>query len=220
MADRDAKLATVRMSGTLLLEESADKSVLLEAVLVLDASPVAGAPDAPPKLRLQAKKLGHTAFDLTMNADGVFLLDGREKQEKDPEATRHAEAGFAALPRALARFGGGRAFAGAKTLREDAASFTVALSKNGDDGATATLHKAALVPLSFDFRTPKGPVHLRLEHAPVADAAGTVFPLPCKLAAETPDGHKFAFEAKKLEANPALNPAVFTPPKAARRLTP
>lgn len=210
MARRDARLTSVRMIGTLSLEESADRSVLLEAILVMETKP-----DHAPKLRLQARKLGHTAFDLTLNDDGVWLVDGRERGSADAPGREEANAasGMAQMGRGLQRLSGGQVWAHAKAAAEQADTFTATLDEHGR--AKATLHKAALVPLSFDFQTPDGPVHLRLEHAPASAPDGTVFPLPCKLAASAPHGRKFSFEAKKLEANPVLPAAVFAPPRNA-----
>lgn len=212
MTARDAKLTSVRLRGTLKLEESADKSVLLEAILVMETKP-----GQSPQLRLQASKLGRTAFDLTLNDQGVWLVDGREKKD-DPKngAADAGSNGMAQMAKGLQRLAGGQVWTGAKAGPEQAATFTVLLDDAGR--AKATLHKAALVPLAFDFQTPDGPVHLRLEHAPITAADGAVFPLPCKLAADAPHGRKFSFEAQQLEANPVLPAAVFTPPKNAALL--
>lgn len=209
MAARDAQLTSMRLRGTLKLEESADKSVLLEAILVMQATP-----GQPPKLRLQASKLGRTAFDLTLNDQGVWLVDGREKKADAPAANH----GLAQMAKGLQQFSGGQAWAKAQVVRENAGTFTVRLDDQGR--AKATVHKAALVPLTFDFTTPDGPVPLRLEHAPITAADGAVFPLPCKLAATAPGGRRFSFEAQKMEANPVLPAAVFTPPKNAVLLKP
>lgn len=209
MTARDAKLTSVRLRGTLKLEESADKSVLLEAILVMETKP-----GQSPQLRLQASKLGRTAFDLTLNDQGVWLVDGRENKGDAPVPGN----GMAHMAKGLQQLAGGQVWAKAQAVAENADTFRVQL--DGQGRAKATVHKAALVPLTFDFATPDGPVQLRLEHAPVAAANGVIFPLPCKLAASAPHGRKFSFEAQKLEANPVLPAAVFVPPKNAVLLKP
>jgi outer membrane lipoprotein-sorting protein len=65
IAERSRAIKTVQGTCALILTKPDGQRVALDGILVVAA---------PDRLRLEARKLGHKIFDLTLNPDGLFVL--------------------------------------------------------------------------------------------------------------------------------------------------
>jgi outer membrane lipoprotein-sorting protein len=203
LAERAKEIRTVQATCTLTLTRPDGQSVALDAIL-LSAS--------PDRLRLQASKMSHKLFDLTLNPDGLFVqIDDPSRKDKLIPASISA----ARFAREWSMFNGGLFDATDLTTR-DAGPRTLVVSRMLADGrrVTCEVDKPSLTARSYSLNDPAGGQRFSLTIPEYRLVAGV--PYPQHMIAVSDQG-TIDIEMRDVELNVELAEGAFVPPTRAQR---
>jgi hypothetical protein len=203
IAERANSIRTIQATCGLTLTRPDGQSVGLDAILL----------SAPPdRLRLQASKFGQKLFDLTLNADGLFVrIDDPSRKDKVVPASLSA----ARFAREWAMFNGGL-FDAPDLTTSDAGPQKLLVSRTLPDGrrVTCEIDKPTLTPRLYRVFDPAAKQRFSLT-IPEYRLVGGV-PYPQHMTAVSDEG-TIDIEMREVELNVELAEGAFVPPGKAQK---
>jgi hypothetical protein len=162
-------------------------------------------------LRLRAWKLSHTAFDMTVRPDGVWVYTPESAAERRA-ASGMGEVDAGQVARAWSLFMGGF-FEGAEVA--DRAGDALVVSKNVDGAVVeCTVDRLTLTAREYVIRDDAGVVRQRLELWQYRERGPEGVPFPMRVRASG-EGGSVEVRLEDVELNPLLEESVFTPARRA-----
>jgi len=203
MNERDGGIRTFSATCRMLLE-SGDGRVELTGAIV--ARP-------PHELRLRAWKFSQAVFDITLNEDGLFVLDRKQAKPasdklKDVNHTRFVDA-IALLP------GFERDVEWQAETSSGGRTFTIRTGVAGDDAAMeCTVDRRTLVKTGCVYRDDVGHVRQSLSFGDYVVVGDAVWPMRVEGNGES---GSFVLLFDRIEINVELAARAFVPPRRAIR---
>ncbi len=205
LAARAEKVKGVRAACGLTLTDARGESVTFDGAINVRVD------ERGVWLRLRAWKLSHTAFDMTVRPDGVWVYTPESAAERRA-ASGMGEVDAGQVARAWSLFMGGF-FEGAEVVDGGGAEFVV--RKNVDRAVVeCTVDRLTLAAREYVIRDEAGAVRQRLELWQYRERGPEGIPWPMRVRASGETG-SVEVRLEDVELNPLLEESVFTPPRRA-----
>ena len=210
LARRAAAIHDVSGSGTVTLTRPDGNSVRMDVAVVMQR---------PGMVRMRAWKFSRAVFDLTVNADGVFLVApdeaGGGRGVGAGEKIRKAGIGAGKFARAVGVLFGGDFFArpGVRVIKET--PFTVEAEVSGER-VRCEVDRRTLTPRVYRVLDEGGTERFRLELSKYVDHGGGLV-YPHRMLATSAQG-KVEVALREVDVNAGVAAGAFKPPARAEKL--
>ena len=203
IAERAKAIRTTSGTCGLTLTRPDGQSVALDGIML----------SAPPdKLRLQASKFNQKLFDLTLNADGLFVrVDDPSRKDKLVPASANA----GQFVREWSLFTGG--LFEAADLTTTSGGQTMTATRRLPDGrrVECDVDRPTLTPRAYRMFDPAGVQRFKLTVPEYRVVGGVVY--PDRMVAESEQG-TIEIQMRDVELNVELTDVAFVPPAGAEKL--
>jgi hypothetical protein len=204
LADRAREVHTLSGEGLLTLTRPHGERVRLDAALAMQP---------PQRTRIRAWKFGHAVFDLTVTPDGVWIVSPDDSQRK--EQIRAAGVSAGQLARTWSVLSGGFFDEPGLIPHATDAQLVVRRERPGEPTVVCEVDRRTLTPRHYTLLDDRGRTRFSLALDQYQTFGGVVW--PTHLVAKS-DGGTVDIALRKVDVNPDLPAAAFTPPRRAEKL--